>query len=204
MQRRDLLKMITVATGTAFIGGEFLLAGCKTGDKKGGATFNEADVAFLNEVADTILPATQTPGAKEAGTGKFITVMVNDCYTKAQQEVFHKGIGQLDEACEKMHSKDFMSATPAQRTSLLVALDKEAKEYQKTKKDKDEEERKKNKDAEDLPDHYFTMMKQLSMFGYFTSKVAFEKAFNYNPVPGKYEGCIPYKKGEKIQVGLNG
>ncbi len=46
MDRRELLKMITVLTGSAFIGGELLLTGCKNEPTMGGAVFNADDVAF--------------------------------------------------------------------------------------------------------------------------------------------------------------
>jgi len=66
----------------------------------------------------------------------------------------------------------------------LVDLDKEAKEYGKTKK-------------QDDPNHYFSQVKQLTLWGYFTSEPGATKALRYVAVPGKYEGCIPYNKGDK-------
>src|ERR1700712_1543737 len=166
MDRRELLKMITVLTGGAFIGGEMLLTGCKNEPEMGGAAFNAQDVAFLDEVADTILPATKSPGAKAAKVGQFMTVMVNDCYTEKDQKVFHEGINKLNDASKKANGKSFMDSTPEQRTSFLTALDKEAKEYQKNKK-------------KDDASHYFTMMKQLTLFGYFASKEGATQALRY-------------------------
>ncbi|MGL1190164.1 gluconate 2-dehydrogenase subunit 3 family protein, partial [Vibrio parahaemolyticus] len=58
-------------------------------------------------------------------------VIVNDCYTEKDQKAFHAGIQQLNEACEKMHSTSFMKASVEQRKALLIALDKEAKAFQK-------------------------------------------------------------------------
>ncbi|MBC7510609.1 MAG: gluconate 2-dehydrogenase subunit 3 family protein [Ferruginibacter sp.] len=183
MERRELLKMIAALTGGAFIGGE-LLTSCKTGPMVGGAIFSEADTAFLDEVAETILPATKTPGAKAAKVGQFMVVMVNDTYEDKDQKIFHEGIGKLEAASKKANGKSFLEATPEQRTTLLTALDKEAKDYQKAKK------------AED-PSHYFTMMKQLTLFGFFTSKEGATQALRYIAVPGKFVGDYPYKKGDK-------
>ena len=183
MERRELLKMIAALTGGAFIGGE-LLTSCKSGPLVGGATFGEADTAFLDEVAETILPATKTPGAKAAKVGQFMVVMVNDTYEDKDQKIFHAGIGKLDEASKKANGRSFLEATPEQRTTLLTALDKEAKDYQKSKKPED-------------PNHYFTMMKQLTLFGFFTSKEGATQALRYIAVPGKYDGAYPYKKGDK-------
>jgi len=192
MNRRELLKMVAAATGGVVIGGEFFLAGCKNPDAGIGTsnTFTESDIAFLDEVAETIFPKTSTPGAKDAKVGQYMTVFVNDCYDQQQQDSFHAGMKSLNDACKKMHGHDFMKAEPAHRKELLVALDKERDEYQKTKKKED-------------PNHYFQAFKQLTIMGYFTSKEGREGATNYQPVPGKYQGDIPYKKGDKVQTGLS-
>ena len=192
MNRRELLKMVAAATGGVVIGGEFFLAGCKNPDAGIGTsnTFTESDIAFLDEVAETIFPKTSTPGAKDAKVGQYMTVFVNDCYDQQQQDAFHAGMKSLNDACKKMHGHDFMKAEPAHRKELLVALDKERDEYQKTKKKEDS-------------NHYFQAFKQLTIMGYFTSKEGREGATNYQPVPGKYQGDIPYKKGDKVQTGLS-
>ena len=187
MDRRELLKMIALATGGAVIGGEFLLSGCSNPAAIGGATFSEDDIKFLDEVAETIIPKTNTPGAKDAEVGKFMTVMVNDCYDENDQKIFHEGIKTLDEACNKMHGHSFMKAEAAHKKELLISLDKDAKEYMKNKKKED-------------PNHYFSMMKQLTLLGFFTSKPGLTECFDYKPVPGKYDGAVPYKKGDKLFV----
>jgi hypothetical protein len=212
MDRRELLKMIAVLTGGAVIGGDFLLQGCKNPATKTSFTFTDDDIAFLNEVAETILPATNTPGAKAANVGQFMTVIINDCYEEKDQKVFHEGIAKLDEACKQMHHARFMNVRPVDRHQLLVALDKEAKDYQKKKSDFDKEQNEKEKAAiakgntdfkkEQMPSHYFTLMKQLTLWGYFTSKEGIMEALHYVPVPGHYDACIAYKKGDKIMVGL--
>lgn len=188
MERRELLKMVALATGSVVIGGEFFLAGCKSNDAgKTGMIFSESDIQFLDEVAEVIIPRTNSVGAKDAETGKFMSVMVNDCYEEADQKIFHEGLKKLDEACSKMHGHGFMKADAAHRTELLTTLDKEAKEYMKNKKKED-------------PAHYFVMMKQLTLLGFFTSKPALEQLFDYRQVPGKYDGAVPYKKGDKLFV----
>lgn len=206
MDRRELLKMVAVLTGGAVVGGEAFLTGCTTGDKPV-AEFTESNIAFLDEVGETILPRTNTPGAKDAEIGKFMKVMVTDCYEEKDQKVFLEGIGQLDDACKKMHKHGFMKATPEQRKELLVAIDKEAKEHMKKKNElaqqqnaKEKEELAKgNKDfkKEEMPTHYFTMMKQLTLTGFFTSQPGATQALRHVSVPGRYEGCVPYKKGDR-------
>src|SRR5258705_2847243 len=137
MDRRELLKLVALATGTAFIGGEFFLSGCQNPEAGPSMEFSQDDVAFLDEVGETILPKTNTPGAKDAKIGAFMQIMVNDCYTASEQKAFHTGIQQLNDECKKMHNESFMKATPEQRKSLLIKLDGDAKEYAKKRTDFD-------------------------------------------------------------------
>lgn len=208
MNRRDLLKQIALLTGGAVIGGELFLTGCKTG-VKADAGFTAANISLLDEVAETIIPATSTPGAKAAQVGEFMKVMITDCYTQRQQDAFVNGIGELDEACKKMHSKPFMECTPEQRKALLVSLEKEAKEFNTKRDETDkplrEAHNKKNEtlawkdqtEFEGAPSHYYTMMKQLTLLGFFTSKTGMTETLRHIPIPGKYDGNLAYNKGDK-------
>jgi hypothetical protein len=186
MNRREAVSQVALLLGGTIIGAEFFLSGCKPSDKKVGGSldFTPDDIAYLDEIAETIIPATDTPGAKAASVGTFMTVMVKDCYDEKQQKVFLEGMTKLNEACKNKHSHGFMEATPGQRKEVLVELDKEAKEYSKNKK------------SEDDP-HYFALMKQLTLLGFFTSKPGATQALRYIAVPGRFDGCMPYKKGDK-------
>ena len=214
MDRRELLKMIALVTGGAVIGGELFLAGCKNPPAIGGATFTPDDISFLDEVAEIIIPTTKSPGAKTAKVGQFMTVMVNDCYDDTDQKIFHDGIKKLDEASNAKYNTSFMSLTPEQRHDLIVQIDKDAKAFQKKADDaynalSVEEKRdltiQQNKEGKDPkapekrkdPNYYFVMMKQLTLLGYFTSKEGATQALRYVAVPGRYDGCIDYKKGDK-------
>lgn len=202
MERRELLKLIAVLTGSAVVGGEFMLSGCKTGAKSE-VGFTAANISLLDEFGETIIPATTTPGAKAAQIGEFMKVMVTDCYTQPQQDAFMKGINSIDEECKKMNNKVFMDCSPEERHNLLVKLEKEAKEYNKQVAEKDEplkkelEQKGKWYDFTASPRHYYTMMKQLTLLGFFTSKTGMTETLRHIPVPGKYDGAYPYAKGEK-------
>lgn len=182
MNRRELLKSIALITGATVVGGELMLIGCKSEAAKTGL-FAIGDAALLDEIAETILPATDIPGAKAAGVGAFMTMMVEDCYDEKQQKIFTDGLASLDVACKAASGKTYLNASAEERHNLLVSLDQEAKAFKPTN--------------EGEGPHYFTMMKQLAIFGYFTSEIGCTQALRYVQVPGKYEGCIPYTKGEK-------
>jgi len=198
MNRRDALARVALLMGGAVIGADYFLTGCSPAstDKDKAQTkdtaakgplkdvLNPEQTAYLTEVSDTILPATKTPGAKAANVGAFMNVMVRDSYTPADQEIFTKGLTQLEEASQKMNGKGFLASTPAQRTALLTALDAEQKNYAKTK-------------TPEQPNHYFRMIKELTLLGFFTSEVGATQVLRYLPVPGKYDGNVPYKKGDR-------
>lgn len=201
MDRREAITRVGLLFGGTVIGSSLFLQGCKSSGPSVGNIddlFKPETVSFLNEVAETILPATKTPGAKEAKVGEFMGVMVRDCYTKDDQKVFLDGLGELDKASQKKNSKSFMESTPEQRTALLVDLDKEAKDYAAKQGDKNNKRNNKSPDKDkSAPNHYFTMIKQLTLLGFFTSEVGATKALRYVAVPGKYVGDYPYKKGDK-------
>lgn len=201
MDRRELLKMIAVLTGGAVIGGEVFLSGCKT-NTSGGTTFSTENIALLDEVGETIIPATDTPGAKAAKVGEYMKTIVTDCYTEAQQKVFTEGMAGLDEACKKLNGKTFMDCTAEQRKAFLITLEKEAKEFNKQRDEKDKAAKDKARLEMDpnyvgSPSHYYTMMKQLTLMGYFTSEIGSKQALRWKAIPGKYDGAFPYKKGDK-------
>jgi len=201
MERREAVKYISILLGGAVIGGDAFLTGCKT--KTGNPQeWTADDIAYLNEIGETILPRTSTPGAKDANVGQFMTVMVNDCYEESDQKAFRDGMSKLNEAADKKFNSKFMNLSAQQRHDLLVELDKEAKDYQKKVGDfnaKEDEKQKNNLKyvRQHMSPHYFSMMKQLTLLGYFTSKPGMTQALRYEPVPGRYDGCVPYKKGDK-------
>ncbi len=187
MDRREALSRVSLLLGGTILGAEIFLSGCTNSNKNVGAAginFSNEDVAFLDEVAETILPATDTPGAKAAKVGEFMTVIVRDCYEEKDQKIFIDGMQKLNEASKKQYGKYFLESSPEERHDLLVALDKEQKAYMDKKKEAD-------------PKHYFRLMKELTLWGFFTSKTGATETLRYVAVPGRYEGCVPYKKGEK-------
>ena len=187
MNRREALSSVALLLGGTIIGAEMFLSGCTNADKNigtAGLNFSPNDISFLDEVGDTIIPATDTPGAKDAKIGEFMHTIVRDCYDDKQQKIFVDGMGQLNQASKQKNGKYFMESSPAERKTLLIELDKEQQAYTAKKKPED-------------PPHYFRMMKELTIWGYFTSEPGATKALRYIAVPGRYEGCIPYKKGDK-------
>src|SRR5262249_21912752 len=111
IDRREAIRRVSALLGgVAFVGGSSLLT---AGDQRQAATGPQGgapaptssstadEVACLDEVAETILPETTTPGAKAARTGAFMALMVNDAYDAKEQQIFRDGMKKLDEASKK-------------------------------------------------------------------------------------------------------
>jgi hypothetical protein len=185
MNRREAIAAVSWLLGGTIVGADLLVA-CtpKSESAQVNGLFNQDQVALLNEVGETILPATTTPGAKAADVGAFMAVMVQNAYKKEDQDVFMDGLDQLNAESKERFDKEFMKLDATQRTALLTELDAEQKNYMLNKKPEE-------------PNHYFRMMKELTMLGFFTSEVGATQALRYVEVPGRYEGCIDYKKGDR-------
>jgi Gluconate 2-dehydrogenase subunit 3 len=216
-RREAILRMSVLLGGVALIGSGALISGCKA-EKTGtlGTPFTADDIAYLDEIADTILPTTSTPGAKAAKTGAFMALMVTDTYHEDDDKTFREGMRKLDDLSkQKNGGASFMKATPAQRLALLQELDKEQHDYS----EKQRAERLKKSDAfinstsqqnapeakinpatqieSEPPNKYFRMMKELALLGYFTSEVGATQALRYVESPGRYDPCVPYKAGDR-------
>ncbi|HEY3220837.1 MAG TPA: gluconate 2-dehydrogenase subunit 3 family protein [Gemmatimonadales bacterium] len=188
MNRREAIKQVTAMLGgVALAGSSGLLTAVERAHARAATsraqvgTFTAQDIAFLDEVADTILPETKTPGAKAAHVGPFMALMVTDTYNDRQQAIFRDGM-------QKMNAASFMAATPAQRLAQLEQLDREQKAYMDSR-------------AEGAPPHFFRLMKELTLLGYFTSEIGCTQAMRYRETPGRFDPCVPYTPGETQWAG---
>ena len=194
--RREALQHVAAMLGGAALsGGDRLLAfsfdqaALDQATAKGVGAFTAADVALLDEIADTILPETSTPGAKAAKTGAFMALSATDVYTAENQSIFRTGLRKVDEACTAAHGLPFIAATPAQRLTVLETLDREQKAAMDARKSSEE------------PRHYFRLMKELALLGYFTSEIGCTKALRYVESPGRFDPCAPHQPGDRSWAG---
>ncbi|MBC54321.1 MAG: Twin-arginine translocation pathway signal [Gammaproteobacteria bacterium] len=181
MNRRELLQMIMSATGYAMIGSPVLLSACAGSTGYRSAAFSDSDQALLSDIAETIIPRTTTPGAKDADVAPFMSKIVDDCYSDAEQTVFHQGLAAFREQCRARFGLDYAELTEAQRTGFVNEQDQAARAYPR---------------SPGSPAHYFVMIKQLTLFAYFTSEIVQTQVLRLVPVPGRYDGCYPYQEGE--------
>ena len=210
MNRRDAMQRVAYLMGGALSAPTMIamLEGCKSNTATEAATSFALSTDYktlVAEIAEIILPKTATPGAKDAGVGPFIEMMLKDCYSATQQAHFAKGLDDLDGSSKKVNGgKKFLESTPAEQTALLKTFEamsnEEAKKNAEAKKIVDAEtgltKDTKGK-TEAPPTPFFKLMKELTLLGYFTSEVGAKQALVHVDVPGSYVGCIKMTPGQK-------
>lgn len=100
--------------------------------------------------------------------------------TTEEQPVFSKGLGSLEASCQKTYNRSFMALNPIERETFITQLDQAAHLPK----------------SESESAHYFTMIKQLTLFRFFTSEVGATQVLRHMPVPGHYDGAMPYEEGD--------
>lgn len=139
------------------------------------------DERTLAELAETIIPATNTPGAKDLYVHQYAMKMVDDCSSPEDVEAFEKGLKAFDKFSEQQAGKPFAQLAATQRNSVLTAI--EAK-----------------KEVPEDVTKFYNKVKGLSIQGYLTSKYYLTKVQVYELVPGRYRGCVPVSEIKKPSI----
>jgi hypothetical protein len=173
MERRTLLKCFL-----AIAGGSAVLPSCLHKESKASVLLKNLSVtaeqeAMLAEFAETLIPASATPGAKDTYAHLFALRMLDDCSEKEEQQVFTKGLKAVEDMMQKKHNTTFVKATAAQRADILNVLEA--------------------KSGSDDAQGFYKLMKKLTIQGYMTSKPVMGGIFNYELVPGRYLAAVPAK-----------
>lgn len=195
MKRRDALGRVALLMGGTLSAPTMLafLEGCKSATEGSSAMtfpFSADRKALVSEVAEIIIPKTDTPGAKDAKVGEFIEKMLKDCYAAKDQDSFNKGLAELEK-------KDFLKAKPEEQTALLKDMEAAAKDELAKAGEEKKKYTEAGKEYTDAGVPFFRLMKELTLLGYFTSEPGATQALEYVAVPGRYDGCIDLKPGQK-------
>lgn len=176
MDRRAVIKSLSILLGGSMVGANNLLSGCAN-FRDTTQFFSKKDIDFINDIGAIVIPTTEDSGsAKDADVGNFVNVIVRDCYTKEEQEIMQKGIEQL----KNIFPENIQTIDANTQYQRMVKIDEAAKAHSQ----------------KNTTPHYFTLLKQLIIVGYFTSEVG-SHAQRYVPVPGYFDGNMPYRKGDK-------
>jgi hypothetical protein len=180
MNRRDALKSVVLLMGGTVIGSTALLTGCAPDSQLKELSFSAEDLAFLDEIGETIIPTTDTPGAKATKIGEFMQMMVKECYDADQQTTFITGLTTIRTDFKAEKSVEFMEATPEDRLAFLNALHQK---YVASGEEKQPE--------------IIHMLRDLTVLGYYSSEIGSTQALRFVETPGRFDPCTDYKKGDK-------
>ncbi|MBD2699616.1 gluconate 2-dehydrogenase subunit 3 family protein [Spirosoma sp. BT702] len=160
--------------------------------------------ATVAELAETIIPTTKTPGAKAAKVNEIIDVILKDCYKPDDQQRFVEGLAQTNKWSQDAYGKAFVQLDPTQRIEIVKKLEAEDKELKAKMKSAKDVAKVSNSQADlQMPDAkkvytpFYSILKDLTLTGYFTSEIGATQALEYVAVPGRYDGCVPLKPGQK-------
>jgi len=181
MDRREALKRAALIMGGVISAPTIaaILNGCKakpTIDWKP-ELFTQDQGVLISEVAEIIIPKTDTPGAKETGIPGFIDLMVKDVFTKEERDWFMDGMKKFDEEAAKEYGDPFIELDPEQQQAFVKKIHDHAINDQK------------KGPASALS--FILKTKELVVVGYFTSEAGATKVLQYEAVPGAYHGCLP-------------
>ena len=148
-----------------------------------------AEEDLVAEIADTFIPDRKDiPGAKVAGLGPFIVMMIQDCYTSDIQMQFAKGLKTIEEVSQTQFQRSFKVLTLPERENIFKLFKAEAIAQKKNRS---------TSNGAVAPPHFFQLMSELTYLGYYTSEIGATKALRYVHIPGKYQSCVPLQAGQK-------
>jgi len=192
MTRRKAIQQTAYLLGGAVSAS--VIAGVMSGCQPTGAPdwtpqfLTKEQAATIGEIAETILPETDTLGAKSLHLTEFIDLMLKEVFNGYDQLQFPKELAKFEEECQFFTGNNFVNSSSEERQKFLVLHEKKAKINQQQTGEKP----------------FFSKIKELVLVGYFTSEYAITELMNYNPIPQKFEGCVDAAAFPKIQVGIEG
>jgi len=182
MERRTLLRIL--GTTAAFAGWtpaelDALLTPAGT-LRQEVAVFGPDERAALMAFADTVLPATDTPGAVEVGSVEFVELIVSRTWDDAGKRRFRDGLAELDRRAEAAGAPSFAAATPAVRTRVLEEVQASGRQRVRATGDRSAS--------------FFHAARNLVMEGYYTSEMGMKEEQMFVPIPGRYDGSVPVEQ----------
>lgn len=177
MTRREALKAATALAGGVLVAPAILTGCTPEGREAASGGLILEDRALIEDIADTLLPTTTaSPGAKAAGVGATIILILTDCHAPDVQQRVTEGLHELRATCRDRGAASFGSLTRSERERLLRELDAEAQKAGEA--------------------HWFAVTRQLALHAYFTSEIGLTRATRYALTPGRWEGCVPLVPGQ--------
>ncbi|HRI78399.1 MAG TPA: gluconate 2-dehydrogenase subunit 3 family protein [Cyclobacteriaceae bacterium] len=180
MNRREALQRASLVLGYAISAPVMsgILNGCKAAPELNykPVFFTEDQAGIMAEIAEIIIPKTDTPGAKDVGVPAFMDKLIKECFKKEDQDSFLAGLAKFDGDAKAAYGSNFLDLDTGQQQDHVKKVHDAAIDAAK----KGEKER-----------PFILKTKELVMAGFFTSEPGATQVLQYEAVPGAYHGCVP-------------
>lgn len=125
---------------------------------------------LVDAIAERILPRTDTPGARDVGVPSFIDLMFGAYMTAADKTTWVEGLADVEARSQRAHGKGFAHVAAAQQDAMLKTVAADSQRKEKT---------------------FFHQIRDLTLVGYFTSEPVGRNVTQFDPIPGRYDACLP-------------
>jgi hypothetical protein len=195
MDRREVLMLLGSAAALSALPIEAMTviqqASAQVAQSTGLKTLNPHQNATVTMIAEAIIPATDTPGAKGAKVNEFIDLLLTEWFEPSETKEFLAGLGGVDARSKKKFAAAFVDCTPGQQTELLTELDAAAMKFSASQKQA------KLANATPAPMNFFYQMKKLTLAGYYTSEIGFSQELGKSIIPSGHAGCAPLPEAKR-------
>lgn len=183
MDRREALQRIALLTGGALSLSTVsaVMGGCtaESGSGYTPQTLSTTQDELVTVISERIIPATDTPGAEAAQVNRFIDKMLTDWHSEEERNHFLDGLSGVDDTSNELHGSNFLDLSEQQQIDVLSQLETEAQQNPMPQADLSP---------------FFSMMKELTLIGYYTSEIGATEELRWNHVAGRYDGCMDYSE----------
>jgi hypothetical protein len=156
--------------------------------KRPDLAFAEQNRELIAALAETIIPATDTPGARDVGVQDFIVKMIKDCTDRKEQNRFISGLKDIQDFCGDKYGRAYQHCRIEEQEIALLHFEKRGQAL---------------KGIAGKIEHrymgrsFFSILKDYTVEGYCTSQLGATKGLAYLYIPGSFQGCIPLQPGQK-------
>ena len=185
IDRREALRRVGVLLGGLVSAptAAGVLSGCERSSEDDWTpeTLTTEQNEMVDTIAEIIIPATDTPGARAANVNRFVDAMLTGSYPTETRDRFLTGLKETNARCQDTYGSPFVDCSPEQQRALVGEFDNET--FGQDASDADREN-----------PSFFRMMKELTLVGYYTSEIGATQELKTNVVPGRHDGDVPYEE----------
>jgi Gluconate 2-dehydrogenase subunit 3 len=191
MERREVLRLLGGASVFSALSTDWLGATLRAqvAQQPPGTlrTLSPQQNDIVVAMSETLIPATETPGAKAARVNEFIDLILTDWATDGEKSIFLAGLDDADRRTNDLFGHGFAAAAPKEQAAIVGILDEELGPHMERREEWHGfwEIRK--------PEPFFLQMRRLTLTGYYTSTIGQEQELKVEIIPGALHGCVPEK-----------